>query len=78
MVITNEFLDNCITAANSNGEEDEEFTKISPQGISDDEKGRALLKGYLAIEWHLAPQLAFSYSKLTIETPEQGVKYVQS
>ena len=39
MVTTNEFLDNCITARNAHWEEDEGFTKIFPQGISDDEKG---------------------------------------
>ena len=50
MVTTNEFLDNCITARNAHGEEDEGFTKIFPQGISEDEKGRALLKPYLANE----------------------------
>ena len=52
MVITNEFLDNFITATNAYGEEDEELAKIYSQGIFDDGKGQALLKGYLAIEWH--------------------------
>ena len=36
------------------GVQDEEFAKILPQGISDGAKGLALLKKYLATEWHLA------------------------
>ena len=55
MVITNEFLDNCIIATNSHREEDEEFITIFPQEISHNQKERALLKGYyLTIEWRLA------------------------
>ena len=54
MVITDEILDNCIIATNSHGQEDAEFTKIFPNGISDGQKGGALIKGYLAIEWHLS------------------------
>ena len=50
MVITNEFSDNCITATNTQGEENKEFMNVFPQGISDSEKRQALLKGYLAIE----------------------------
>ena len=38
MVITKEFLDNCITATNAHGEKNEKFTKIFAQGISDSEK----------------------------------------
>ena len=54
MVITNEFLDNCIIATNAHAEEKEVFTKILLQGISDTEKGLALVKRYLVIKRHLA------------------------
>ena len=38
MVITNYVLDNCITATNAHWKEGEEFTKIFPQEIFDNEK----------------------------------------
>ena len=48
--ITNEFLNTCVAATNAYGEDDEEFTRLYPDGIPEDESGRALLKAYLAIE----------------------------
>ena len=53
-VITDEFLNTCIAVTNAHGEDDEEFTRIYPDGIPEDEPGRALLKAYLAIECHLS------------------------
>ena len=35
-------------------------------------------KGLKLVEWHITAQAAITYSKLTIETLEQGMKYVQS
>ena len=52
-VITDKFLNTCVAATNAHREEDEEFTKLYPDDIPEDESGRALLKPYLAIEWHL-------------------------
>ena len=52
-VITVEFLNTCVAATNNNGEDDEEFTRLYPDGIPEDESGCALLKAYLAIEWYL-------------------------
>ena len=42
MVITNEYLDDCITPTNPHKEEDEELSQIFPQGISNDEKVRTI------------------------------------
>ena len=52
-VITDEFLNTCNAATNAHGEDDEQFTRLYPDSIPKDESGRALLKEYLAIEWHL-------------------------
>ena len=53
-VITDQFLNTCVAATNAHDEDDEEFTRFYPDGILEDESGRALLKAYLAIEWHLS------------------------
>ena len=53
-VITDEFLNTCVAATNAHGEDNEEFTRLYPDGIPEDESGRALLRAYLAIEWHLS------------------------
>ena len=53
-VITDEFQNTCVPATNAHGEDNEEFTRLYPDGIPEDESGRALLKACLAIEWHLS------------------------
>ena len=50
IVITNEFLNTCIAATYAHGEDDEEFIRLYPDGIPEDESVRALLKVHLAIE----------------------------
>ena len=49
-VITDKSLNACVTATNDRDKDDEEFTRSYPDGIPEDESGRALLKAYLAIE----------------------------
>ena len=49
-VITDKSLNACVTATNARDKDDEEFTRSYPDGIPEDESGRALLKAYLAIE----------------------------
>ena len=39
---------------------------------------RSNLLDFTAFQWSVTPQPAITCSKLTIETLEQGVKYVQS
>ena len=59
-VITDEFLNTCIAATNAQGKDDEEFSRLYPDSIPEDESGRELLKAYIAIEWHL---LLFGYKR---------------
>ena len=49
-VTTDEFLNTCVAATNAHGEDDEECTRLYPDGILEDESGRAHLKAYLTIE----------------------------
>ena len=53
-VIKDEFLKTCVAATNAHGEDNEEYTRFYPDCIPEDESGRALLKAFLAIEWHLS------------------------
>ena len=38
-------------ATNAHGKDDEEFTRLYPDGIPEEESGCVLLKAYLAREW---------------------------
>ena len=49
-VMSDEFLDTFVAATNAHGENDEEFTSLYRNGISEDESGCELLKSYLAMD----------------------------
>ena len=52
-IIDQHFLDLCIEATNAHGENDANY--MSRVGIlTQDEKGRAFMKGFLSIKWHLS------------------------
>ena len=53
LVINDTFLDLCIDATNEHAVNDDSFRK-NIGIIEKNEKGRALLKGFLAVKWHLA------------------------
>ena len=71
LVINDTFLDLCIDATNEHAVNDDSFRK-NIGIIEKNEKGRALLKGFLAVKWHLAllgyHQKEWAWSEDSLET----------